>query len=145
VAVVEEDPDEQGRRALLNLGHTFGHAIEQASGYGLRHGEAVAVGICAAATMAQNLGLCEAELPGRIVALFERLGLPTTVSGLDRDRVVAAMGMDKKRAGKTLRFVLPIALGDCRLVDSPGDAQVQAALESVLLPAPSSPSAGGAS
>lgn len=136
VRIVEEDPFEQGRRALLNLGHTFGHGIEQASGYSLRHGEAVAVGMTAAASMAQALGLCDPDLAARIPALLDRVGLPTSAPGLDRDAVIAHMGMDKKRAGKTLRFVLPAALGDCRLVDNPGDTYVRAALDAVLHPEP---------
>jgi 3-dehydroquinate synthase len=136
VDVVQEDPFEQGRRALLNLGHTFGHAIEQASGYRLRHGEAVAVGMTAAAHMAAAIGLCPPALAARIPALLERLGLPTRTATLPRAELLALMGLDKKRAGKTLRFVLPAALGDCRLVDNPGDAYLHAALDAVLEPLP---------
>lgn len=132
VAIVEEDPFERGRRALLNLGHTFGHALELTSGYALRHGEAVAVGMVAACSLAQSLELCSPTFAARLPALLERLGLPVAAPGLDAERTFAAMALDKKRAGKTLRFVLPRALGDCLVVDNPGDDLVRAALQSVL-------------
>lgn len=78
-AVVAADEHEgEGRRALLNYGHTFGHAVETLTGYaGLRHGEAVAVGMVLAATWPPRLGRCPPELPGRTAALLARLGLPT--------------------------------------------------------------------
>ena len=77
VEVVEEDPFEQGRRATLNLGHTFGHALELVSEFSLRHGEGVALGLIAAANMAAELGRCDPELAVRIRDVIERLGLPT--------------------------------------------------------------------
>ena len=76
VGVVIEDPFERGRRATLNLGHTFGHAIEQVSGYRLRHGEAVAVGTVAAARMAVALNRCDAQTANRIESCLEGLRLP---------------------------------------------------------------------
>jgi len=135
VKIVEEDPFEQGRRALLNLGHTFGHAIELVSEFTLRHGEAVAVGTVAAARMAVALGRCEASLAERITKLIDRLGLPTQLPAAeyDLDAVLAAMGHDKKRAGKTLRFVIPQALGDVVLIDDPGIEFVRNALRSVFV------------
>ncbi|CAN5437453.1 bifunctional shikimate kinase/3-dehydroquinate synthase [soil metagenome] len=132
VQIVEEDPFERGQRALLNLGHTFGHAIELVSEFTMRHGEAVAVGLVAAAQMAVALGRCEPELAARITNLVEHLGLPTSVTGYDLDAVLFAMGHDKKRAGKTLRFVIPQALGDTVLIDDPGSEFVQNALMRVL-------------
>ncbi len=134
VRIVEEDPFEQGRRALLNLGHTFGHAIELVSGYRVRHGEGVALGLVASARMAAALGHCSPTLADRITALVDRHGLPTELSGYAADAIIAAMGHDKKRAGKTLRFVIPRDLGDVTIVDDPGREQVLAAMNSILRP-----------
>ncbi len=133
VEVVEEDPYEQGRRATLNLGHTFGHALEQVSHFSIRHGEGVAVGTVAAANMAVALGRCEATLAARIRAVLERAGLPVQLAGYDPDAVLRAMGHDKKRSGKTLRFILPQAIGDVVMVDDPGGDTVRAALSTVLM------------
>jgi len=135
VALVEEDPFERGRRALLNLGHTFGHAVEQVSGYRVRHGAAVAVGLVAAAALAADLGRAEPALPERVAELLRRLGLETTLAGLGvaaaPDELVAAMGHDKKRRGRTLRFVIPTEVGAAELVDDPGARLVEAALARV--------------
>ena len=132
VHIVEEDPFEQGRRAVLNLGHTFGHAIELVSNFVVRHGEGVALGLVASARMAVALGRCDAALAVRIERVVERLGLPTHLAGYDAGAVLAAMGHDKKRAGKTLRFIIPQALGDVVVIDDPGRSVVRAALESVI-------------
>ncbi len=132
VDVVAQDPFEQGRRAVLNLGHTFGHALELVSQFRLRHGEAVAVGLVAAAEMAAILGRCDPALVSRIRALLERLGLPVALPGYDLDAVHQAMAHDKKRKGRTLRFVIPQALGDVVVIDDPGEAVVQEALGRVI-------------
>jgi shikimate kinase/3-dehydroquinate synthase len=132
VDIVEEDPYEQGRRAVLNLGHTFGHALELVSEFTLRHGEAVAIGTVAASRMAAALGRCEPALAERIERLLVRLGLPTRAPGYDVDAVYAAMSHDKKRAGKHLRFIIPQALGDVVVIDDPGEAVVKAAISAVV-------------
>ncbi|HQY92316.1 3-dehydroquinate synthase [Caldilinea sp.] len=132
VRVVETDPYEQGVRATLNLGHTFGHAIEQVSHYRMRHGEAVAVGMVAAANMAVALGRCDAALAARIHTLLTRLGLPVSVAGYGVEEIHAAMAQDKKRLGKKLRFIIPQALGEVVMIDDPGDAVVRQAIQSVL-------------
>ena len=132
VDVVIEDPFERGRRATLNLGHTFGHAIEQVSGYRLRHGEAVAVGTVAAARMAVALDRCDSSTAERIENCLDRLGLPTSASGLDLDEVYAMMFQDKKRQGKMLRLIIPHDIGDVVIIDDPGADFVRAALASVL-------------
>jgi len=111
VAIVEEDPYEKGRRAVLNLGHTFGHALELLSGFTLRHGEAVSVGLVAAARTAIALGLCDETVEGRLAALLQRFGLPTRYKVYEPREVWEAMATDKKRRGKKLRFVLPRAIG----------------------------------
>lgn len=105
-AIVAQDPLEQGQRALLNLGHTFGHALEQASGYTLHHGEAVAIGILAAARLSAELGLCNENLAGRIGRLLEKLELPTRYSKLSPQSVLDAMQRDKKQQDGTTQFVL---------------------------------------
>ncbi len=133
VRIVELDPYERSVRATLNLGHTFGHAIEQVSEYQMRHGDAVAVGMVAAANMAVALGRCEATLAARIRTLLERLGLPVGVSGYSTEAIHAAMAQDKKRANKKLRFIIPQALGDVVMIDDPGDAVVRRAIETILV------------
>ncbi len=132
IKVVEEDPFEQGRRATLNLGHTFGHAMEQVSNFSIRHGEGVAVGMVAATYMAAAIGRCDASLVERVRTVLDRVGLPTSLPGYDVEAVIEAMGHDKKRAGKMLRFVIPQALGDVVVIDNPGMNYVVDALEQVL-------------
>ena len=132
VSVVEDDPYERGVRAPLNLGHTFGHAIEQVSRYQMRHGDAVAVGMVAAANMAVALGRCDVALAARIRDLLERLGLPVSVAGYSVAAIHAAMAQDKKRSGKKLRFMIPQALGDVVVIDDPGDDVVAQAIASVV-------------
>lgn len=128
VAVVQEDPFEQGRRAVLNLGHTFGHALETLSGYRLRHGEAVSIGLAAATRLAARLAHCEPELVERVESLLGRLGLPVRAPGVAPAEAWAAMALDKKRVGDRLRFVLPRALGDVGLFDDVAEAEVLAVL-----------------
>ena len=86
VAVVEEDPFESGRRAVLNLGHTFGHAIEIVSGYRTRHGEGVAIGLAAATRLAARRGLCDPALVARVEGLLERLDCRPVRSACLRSR-----------------------------------------------------------
>ncbi len=128
VAVVQEDPFEQGRRAVLNLGHTYGHAFETLSGYRLRHGEAVSIGLVAATRLATRLELCEPDLVERVETLLGRLGLPIRAYGFAPPQVLAAMGADKKRIGNRLRFVLPRAIGDVDVFDDVPDQAVLAVL-----------------
>jgi 3-dehydroquinate synthase len=106
IAVVEADPYERGRRAVLNLGHTVGHAFELLSEYRMRHGEAVAIGMAVAARLAVRLGLCRAETAQRIITTLQHLELPTTVPAYPAETVWEAMTHDKKKHGSRLRFVL---------------------------------------
>ena len=111
--VVEEDPFEHGRRAVLNLGHTFGHAVEQVSGYAVRHGDAVAMGLAAATRLSAVLEECSPSLPKVVEMVLARLGLPTHIPpALDPAALFAAMSTDKKRAAGRLRFVLIRDIGD---------------------------------
>lgn len=126
VRVVEQDPFEQARRAVLNLGHTFAHAFERLAAYQMRHGEAVARGLVCAARLAANLGHCSAETARQITALVEQVELPSQPPDFAPDAVWSAMGTDKKRQGKTIRFILPRAIGD---VDIFGDVPASAVKE----------------
>jgi 3-dehydroquinate synthase len=123
-AVVMQDETETGVRAHLNLGHTFGHAIEACVGYGeILHGEAVGLGMIAACELAARLSLCPAELPRRVRALVAAVGLPTSARLPGDAELLAAMQRDKKVAARRIRFVLPERLGRVQLCDDvPPDA-----------------------
>lgn len=111
--VVGNDERESGERALLNLGHTFGHAIENGMGYGVwLHGEAVATGTIMAADLSYRLGWLNAEDVVRVRKLFERAGLPTVGPKLGAEKYMQLMGLDKKVADGKIRFVLLRALGN---------------------------------
>ena len=107
-----------GERALLNFGHTFGHAIETEQGYGgLNHGEAVAVGMVQAARLSERLGLSPAADGARLVALLQRFGLPVAPPpGLDADALLAHMRLDKKAQGDGLRFIVWDGAGRARVL-----------------------------
>ncbi len=113
IRAITADPYERtGIRAALNLGHTLGHAVEAASGFDILHGEAVAVGLVAAAKIAARMGFCSAELPEALVTDLAALGLPFEIPArLDRRAIREALLHDKKKAGGTVQFVLPIAIG----------------------------------
>jgi len=110
--VVAADEREAGRRAILNFGHTFGHAIERCEGYGKwLHGEAVAAGM----VMAARLGNMDSANLGRLRGLIERAGLPVAAPRIAASDMRAAMGMDKKVQAKQLRFVLLRSLGEAHV------------------------------
>jgi shikimate kinase/3-dehydroquinate synthase len=112
VRVVEADPFEKGERATLNLGHTIGHGVESVSGYRVRHGEAVAIGMAAEAWLAEKMRLAESGLAARIVYLLKHVGLPVQCPGLDPLAIRTAMSADKKKAGGALKFALPKKVGE---------------------------------
>jgi 3-dehydroquinate synthase len=125
--LVAEDERESGRRALLNFGHTFGHAIENTMGYGeWLHGEAVAAGMIMAAATS---GIASSE-QARLKALIELAGLPGGPPRLGANRLRAAMELDKKVAGSRLRFVLLRSLGDAFVTADYSDEALGAALKS---------------
>ncbi|MCC6994091.1 MAG: 3-dehydroquinate synthase [Deltaproteobacteria bacterium] len=122
--VVSRDEREDGERAYLNLGHTVGHAIEAAAGYGpILHGEAVGLGLIAACRVGARLGITGPALEARVTAVLAALGLPTDLEPWLTPEVLARTGADKKRTGATLRYVVPAAtpggspLVGCRTVD----------------------------
>jgi len=111
--VVAADERESGERALLNLGHTFGHAIESGMGYGVwLHGEGVAAGTIMAADLSQRMGWISAQDVTRIRKLFERARLPVTAPDLGMESYLNYMGLDKKVEGGKLRFVLLKQVGE---------------------------------
>lgn len=111
--VVAADEREAGQRALLNLGHTFGHAIEAGMGYGVwLHGEAVAAGTLLAADLSRRMGLITQADVARMTELFRRAGLPTGAPDLGEAAYMQAMGVDKKVEGGRIRFVLFKRLGE---------------------------------
>ena len=111
--VVADDEREHGRRALLNLGHTFGHAIETAAGYGeWLHGEAVGVGMLLAADLSHRLGWLGAPEVGRVRDLLQRAGLPVVAPAIGASRAFDLMGMDKKVLAGRIRLVLLRQLGE---------------------------------
>jgi 3-dehydroquinate synthase len=117
VNIVEEDPYEQNIRAYLNLGHTFGHAIEQVSGYAWLHGEAVGVGMIAAARLSHRLHLCDASVVDTVERAVASVGLPQSIEGLEPDALWAAMATDKKWQQGKPRFVLLKDVGVPDIVD----------------------------
>lgn len=105
--IVSGDERESGPRRHLNLGHTFAHAIETATGYRrYRHGEAVAIGLCMAVDLSIRLGHCPAALLPELKALLKRLGLPTRARSIRPSVILAALAYDKKKKGNRNRFVL---------------------------------------
>lgn len=113
-AVVQEDERESGVRAILNYGHTIGHALEAASGYRLHHGEAVAIGMVAEAALAREVLLLSGEAATALDRLLLLLGLPLENFDVRPRRVLAAMAFDKKSRDGRLKFALPEAIGRAR-------------------------------
>lgn len=134
--VVGEDERESGQRAVLNYGHTIGHAIEAATRYArYLHGEAVAIGMVGAAGIAVDLGLLAPEVAARQDRLLARLGLPTRAPGVAPEAVRAAMALDKKAAAGRLAWILPTALGQVTIQRGVPEPVVTRALTRVLAPA----------
>lgn len=113
-ALVTLDERDQDRRQLLNFGHTFGQALEAVSGYTVSHGQAVAMGMVAEARIAEALGVCVMGSAGIVMAMHDRLGLPSETA-YDARALAAAALADKKRHGDTLTLVLPESIGKCVL------------------------------
>ncbi len=122
-AIVGRDERESGERALLNLGHTFGHAIESATGYvGWLHGEAVAVGLLIAADLARRLGRVDVALVERLRTLLARARLPVQAPPIGAARALEYMQIDKKVQSRRVRLVLPAGLGDATVCADYPDA-----------------------
>ncbi|MHA1598119.1 MAG: 3-dehydroquinate synthase [Alphaproteobacteria bacterium] len=138
-AIVARDEKEHGQRALLNLGHTFGHALEAETGYGdaLTHGEAVAIGMCMAFDLSVRLELCPAGDADRLRGHLQSLGLPTDLTGLDTsswtaDGLIAHMGLDKKTEAGTIVFILVRSIGEAFISRDVAVDDVRALLNDAL-------------
>ncbi|MHC4713060.1 MAG: 3-dehydroquinate synthase [Planctomycetota bacterium] len=127
--VVSADERESGLRAILNFGHTVGHALEALTGYSkYLHGEAVSIGMAAAANVAAALGMCDRKDAERIRALCAEAGLPVSTEGVAGADVIAAFARDKKAVGGKPRFILPSRIGKVEIVDGVDESVVRNAL-----------------
>ncbi|MGH8744427.1 MAG: 3-dehydroquinate synthase, partial [Burkholderiales bacterium] len=132
VAIVAADERESGMRALLNLGHTFGHAIETGAGYGKwLHGEAVSAGTLLAARLSQRLGLIADSDTERIAGLYRRAGLPVAAPDFGAARYRQLMGVDKKVEGGKIRFVLLKKIGEAFITGDVPENQLAALLDGI--------------
>jgi len=138
-AIVARDEREAGERALLNLGHTFGHALEAATGYSgrLLHGEGVAVGMTLAFDLSARLGLCDPAEGARLVAHLRAMGMKAALADIPgdlpgADELIALMGQDKKVVAGALRFVLARAIGEAFVSDGVPAGALRATLEEAL-------------
>lgn len=133
--IVERDETEEGERALLNLGHTFCHALEKATGYSdrLLHGEGVAIGCALAFETSQRLGLCSQEAPSRVRAHLRAMGMKVDLADIPGDlpdaaELVRLMGQDKKVVDGKLRFILARGIGEAFVADDVPPALVESLL-----------------
>ena len=136
VTAVEADESDRGRRAVLNAGHTIAHALEAATDYVMRHGEAVAIGLVVEARLGERAGFTAPGTSPTLVAALERFGLPTRVPAeVTTDRLIAGIGSDKKHRAGTLRFSFPARIGAMAGDDAAGwtqaasEAAIRAAIE----------------
>ena len=133
-AIVAEDERERGRRALLNFGHTFGHALESLGGYGRwLHGEAVSIGIVLAARTSARLGWLDEDDCGRIEALLARAGLPVSAADIEVERLLERMSMDKKASAEGLNLVLLKQIGAGVVAPSPDESLLRDVIETQLM------------
>jgi len=132
-AIVATDEREAGARALLNFGHTFGHAIESGAGYGAwLHGEAVAAGMVMASELSLRLGHIQKGDVARVRELIRRAGLPVAGPALAPERMLELMAVDKKAAKGKVRFIVLEAIGRAALRADPGEAPVREAIVAAL-------------
>jgi 3-dehydroquinate synthase len=123
INIIQEDPYEKGRRAVLNFGHTFAYAIERLSRHEIRHGEAVAMGMVAASHLSRSLGHCSREVQERVESVLHASGLPTRIPAhLVPEQLIAAMSSDKKKKAGRLRYVLIRDIGDVFVTDQVPEA-----------------------
>ena len=115
--VVTEDEKDLGLRAILNYGHTVGHAVESASNFKIDHGEAVAIGMVAEAKISKEMGILDGSELSQLESLIKKAGLSAKVPNLKVEKLSAAMQHDKKVRGGRIRFVLPKALGKVFITD----------------------------
>lgn len=117
--IVAQDEKEQGLRALLNLGHTFGHAFETLTGYKVfTHGEAVAAGMVYAAKLSKSMGLLKPSGCEKIISLIQAYRLPIAYGDLKPDDIVRQMYKDKKNSGGKIKLIIPISVGKCEIINN---------------------------
>jgi 3-dehydroquinate synthase len=132
IAIVQEDPFEEGRRAVLNLGHTFAHGIEHVTDGQVNHGEAVGIGLVAAARLSERGGFAKPGLASHVESLVSHVGLDPHLPGpIPPEKLVEAMRRDKKRRGGRLRFVLLRDIGDVIVTDDVASDDLVAVLDSL--------------
>jgi 3-dehydroquinate synthase len=127
--VAQDERETSGRRALLNFGHTFGHALEAETGFAMLHGEAVALGMVLAFRFSAKRGLCGEDEAERVAAHLEAAGLPVRLEGLDPKRLAERMAGDKKASGGRVAFVLTRGIGGAFVDRSVELGEVEAFLE----------------
>lgn len=128
--VVEADEKEQGLRAALNYGHTFGHVIENETRYETYlHGESVAIGMMMANDLACDMGLMSSEEAKRVRAVLERYDLPLTYPIADVEKFYQAFFLDKKSSDASITFILPISIGDVKITDAVSSQKVKNVLK----------------
>ena len=130
--VVEEDPNEKGVRALLNFGHTIGHAVEKLKNFELLHGECVAIGIAAASHLSMEKGLLSKSDYNSVIKTLESFGLPTSVEGLDPNEITQTTYSDKKRTGSGIKFVLLNGIGKGYIATDVRDINIYNAAKSII-------------
>lgn len=130
-AVVEKDPTEQGERALLNFGHTIGHAIEKARNFELYHGECVALGAVAAAYISWKRGLLSMEEYYEVRDMFVPFNLPITVDGIDPEEILKFTKSDKKMEAGRIKFVLLKKIGKAIIDNTVTDEEILAAVNEI--------------
>jgi len=132
--VVSKDEREGGLRAILNFGHTVGHAVETVANYTVRHGEAVAVGMVIASRLAHRSGLCDAAVPEKVERLLRDYGLPTGLASIrprpPAQALLDAVQVDKKAEGGAVRFVLPTRIGEVAITKEWDEGQLRELLAS---------------
>jgi 3-dehydroquinate synthase len=128
--VVSQDERENDLRAILNLGHTIGHALEAVAGYGeLLHGEAIAIGMVGAAKLAQQFGYSE-QIHGETKRLFEKFGLPVAIPPhLNTDKIMSAMMHDKKFKEGSMIYIVPKRIGEVEIRKDVKPEQVRAIVD----------------
>lgn len=131
-AVVEEDPREQGERALLNFGHTLGHAVEKLKNFALLHGHCVALGALGAASLSAWRGMISAAEVEEMRQRFASFGLPTSLSGIDPKAVIEATKNDKKMETGKIKFILLRSVGHAYVDNSVTDSEMETALAAVI-------------
>lgn len=130
--VVERDPKEKGDRALLNFGHTIGHAVEKMNEFALLHGECVSVGMVAAAELSVMRGVLSREEANEVTALLMNFGMMTTVSVLEREAFLSVCHRDKKADGAKIKFVLLKGIGEAYIDSEVSDEEIWTAFQTII-------------